>query len=163
VRRLLLALDREPEGRDTNLGEPLRRVAELARKRGLLVLISDLLAPVDELERDLRRLNAAGHDLVVFQVLDPNELAFDFPGAMLFQDVESRREIYLDPAALRSEYQGRLQRHGLGVETTCHKLGFAFHRVLTNQPLDLALHDFLRLRNRRGKRIRRRVQPTAPA
>ena len=76
-------------------------MAELARKRALIVLISDLLAPVDELERHLVRLTAAGHELVVFQVLDPNELAFDFQDAMLFQDVESRRDVYLDPAAAR--------------------------------------------------------------
>ena len=161
VRQLMLALEQEPEGRDTNLGEPLRRVAELARKRGLIVLISDLLAPMDELERNLARLGAAGHEVVVFQVLDPNEMAFDFPGAALFQDVESRREIYLDPEAVRSEYQRKLQEHGLAVEGICHKLGFGFHRLLTNQPLELALHDFLRSRSRRGKRIRRRTPATS--
>src|SRR5580658_7491738 len=82
VRQIMLALEKEPEGRETNLGEPLRRVAELARKRGLIVLISDLLAPIDELERHLARLTAAGHEMVIFQVLDPNELAFNFPSAM---------------------------------------------------------------------------------
>ena len=161
VRQLMLALEREPEGRETNLGEPLRRVAELARKRGLIVLISDLLAPIDELERNLARLGAAGHELVVFQVLDPNEIAFEFPAAALFQDVESRREIYLDPQVVRSEYQRKLQEHGLGVEAICHKLGFGFHRLITNQPLELALHDFLRVRHRRGKRIRRRTPSTS--
>src|SRR5450631_179539 len=138
LRQLMHALENESEGSATNLGEPLRRVAELARKRGLIVLISDLLAPIDELERNLGRLTAAGHDLVVFQVLDPNEIAFDFQSAMLFRDVESQKEIYLDPAVMRSEYQRRLQSHSEGVEGICRKLGFAFHRVVTNQPLDLA-------------------------
>jgi uncharacterized protein (DUF58 family) len=155
LRQLMLALEKESEGTATNLGEPLRRVAELARKRGLIVLISDLLAPVDELERSLGRLTAAGHELVVFQVLDPSEINFDFQRAMLFQDVESQKEIYLDPASVRSEYQRRFQSHSQGVEAICRKLGFAFHRVVINQPLDLALHDFLRSRSRRGKRIRR--------
>ena len=163
LRQLMLALENESDGKATNLGEPLRRVAELARKRGLIVLISDLLAPIDELERNLGRLTAAGHDLVVFQVLDPNEIAFDFQSAMLFRDVESQKEIYLDPAVMRSEYQRRLQSHSEGVEGICRKLGFAFHRVVTNQPLDLALHDFLRSRNRRGKRIRRRTQAMSPS
>jgi uncharacterized protein (DUF58 family) len=158
LRQLMLALEKEPEGQETNLGEPLRRVAELARKRGLIVLISDLLAPVDELERNLGRLTAAGHELVIFQVLDPNELAFNFDHAMLFQDVESQRDIYLDPEAVRTEYQRRLQSHSQAVESICRKLGFAFHRVVTNQPMDLALLDFLRSRNRRGKRINRRTQ-----
>jgi uncharacterized protein (DUF58 family) len=158
LRQLMLALEKESAGSETNLGEPLRRVAELARKRGLIVLISDLLAPVDELARDLGRLTAAGHEVVIFQVLDPNELAFNFDRAMLFRDVESEKDFYLDPEAMRSEYQRRLQTHTDGVETICRKLGFAFHRIVTHQPLELALFDFLKSRRSRGKVIRRRTQ-----
>jgi uncharacterized protein (DUF58 family) len=161
LRQLMLALERHPEGRATNLTEPLRRVAELARKRGLIVLISDLLAPVVELERHLARLAAAGHELVVFQVLDPNELAFNFENASLFRDVESEKDIYIDPAAVRASYQRRLREHTEGVEAICRKLGVAFHRVLTDRPLDVALLDFLRSRVRRGKLIRRRQQRTS--
>ena len=161
LRQLMHALENESEGSATNLGEPLRRVAELARKRGLIVLISDLLAPVDELERNLGRLTAAGHEVVIFQILDPNELAFDFNRAMLFQDVESEKDIYLDPETVRAEYQRKLHAHGLGVETICRKLGFAFHRAVTNEPMDVALFNFLQSRNRRGKLIRRRTQSTS--
>ena len=159
LRQLMLLLERESAVGETNLAEPLRRAAELARKRGMIVLISDLLAPVDELERDLGRLTAAGHDAVIFQVLDPNELAFNFDRAMLFQDIESGKDVYLDPEAARSEYQRRLQAHTRGVEDVCRKLGFTFFRVVTNQPLELALFDFLKSRQRRGKIIRRRNQP----
>jgi len=161
LRQLMHALEKESEGSATNLGEPLRRVAELARKRGLIVLISDLLAPVDEVERNLGRLTAAGHEVVIFQILDPNELAFDFNRAMLFQDVESQQDIYLDPETVRAEYQRKLHAHGLGIETICRKLGFAFHRVVTNEPMDVALFNFLQSRNRRGKLIRRRTQSTS--
>ena len=59
---------------------------------------------------------------------------------------------------MRLEYQRRLQAHTDGVEVICRKLGFAFHRVVTNQSLDIALFDFLRSRNRRGKRVNRRTQ-----
>jgi uncharacterized protein (DUF58 family) len=158
LRQLMLGLEREPAGRATNLTEPLRRVAELARKRGLIVLISDLLAPVGELEKHLARLTAAGHELVVFQVLDPNELAFNFKDATLFRDVESEKDIYIDPATIRESYQRRLREHGEGVEAICRKLGCPFHRIQTDRPLDLALLDFLRSRVRRGKLIRRRQQ-----
>jgi len=162
LRQLMLALEPAPAGNATNLTEPLRRVAELARKRGLIVLISDLLAPVEDLERHLGRLAAAGHEIVVFQVLDPNELAFEFPRAMLFQDLESERDIYLDPARARADYQQRLQSHSQAVEAVCRKLGLAFHRLTTDRPLDLALLDFLRSRRRRGKMIRRQHQSAAP-
>ena len=57
-------------GNATDLSAPLHRIVRTVKKRSLLVLISDLLAPVDELERHLSRLTAAGHEMVVFQVLD---------------------------------------------------------------------------------------------
>jgi len=158
LRQLMLALETQADSGETNLAEPLRRVADLARKRGLIVLISDMFAPVDDLERNLGRLAAAGHEAVIFQVLDPNELAFDFKDATLFQDIESGKDFYLDPAAIRPGYQSRLQAHSEGVESVCRKFGFAFHRVVTDQSLDIALYDFLRSRSRRGKRVNRRNQ-----
>ncbi len=163
LRQLMMMLEREPGGAETNLDEPLRRVAELARKRGLIVLISDLLAPIRELETNLGRLAAAGHELVLFQVLDPNELAFEFPRAMLFQDLESHQDFYLDPNLVRPEYQRRLEAHRRDVEGLCRNFGIAFHRVSTDQPLDLALLNFLRSRNRRGKLIHRRNRPAPGA
>lgn len=156
LRQLLLALEPGPEGRTTNLDEPLRRVADTVRKRGLIVLISDLLAPVDGLERSLGRLAAAGNETVIFQIIDPNEVAFDFTRPMLFEEMEAGRGIYLDPQTVRTEYQRRFTSHGLGVETVCRKLGIAFQRVLTSHPLELALLEFLRSRSRRGKRSYRR-------
>lgn len=161
LRQLMLALEKDFNGTETNLGEPLRRVADLARKRGMIVFISDLLAPLEELERNFARLAAAGHEVVVFQVLDPNELAFDFSNAVLFQDVETQRDLYIDPDAIRPEYQRRLQAHTEEIQGACRKLGFSFHRLVSNQPMELALFDFLKSRISRGKVVRRRAQSTA--
>lgn len=161
LRQLMLALERQSEGRATNLAEPLRRVAELARKRGLIVLLSDLLTPLAELERNLARLTAAGHEVVLLQTLDPNELAFEFERPMLFQDLESRQDVYVDPAALRPDYQRRLNEHCRDAEVICQKLGATFHRLVTSQPLELALIEFLRGRSHRNKLIRRRVPALA--
>lgn len=158
LRQLMLALEKRGGGRETNLHAPLQRVSELIRKRGLTVLISDLLAPIDELETSLGRLTAAGHEVILFQVLDPNELAFDFHDAMLFQDIESERDLYLDPEAVRADYQRKLAGHSQGVEQICRRLGISFHRVTTDKPLELSLSDFLRSRSSRGKTVRRRVQ-----
>jgi uncharacterized protein (DUF58 family) len=161
LRQLMLALEKRGTGHETNLNSPLRRVSELVRKRGLVVLISDLLAPVDQLETSLGRLTAAGHEVILFQVLDPNELAFDFHNAMLFQDVETGRDLYLDPEAVRPEYQRKLAEHSDGVEKICRRLGISFHRVTTDHPLELCLSDFLRSRRSRGKLVRRRGQQGA--
>jgi len=157
LRQLMLALEHPADGLKTSLNEPLRRVAELARNRGLIVLLSDLLTPLDELERNLARLTAAGHEVVLLQALDPNELAFDFQRPMLFEDLESRQDVYVDPEDLRAEYQHQLSDHCGRVEVICQKLGAAFHRLATDQPLEVALVEFLRGRSRRNKLVRRRV------
>jgi uncharacterized protein (DUF58 family) len=161
LRQLMLALDHSTDGRETDLTEPLRRVSELARKRGLIVLLSDLLTSLDELESNLARLTVAGHEVVVFQALDPNELAFKFERPMLFQDLENQQNVYADPAALRPEYQHRLASHCRRAEVICQKLGAAYHRVVTDQPLELALVDFLRGRSHRNKLVRRHVPALA--
>jgi uncharacterized protein (DUF58 family) len=71
LRHLMLALEKPAEGQATDLTAPLRRISELVRKRGMVVLISDLLAPVDKLEMTLGQLTAARHEVIVFQILDP--------------------------------------------------------------------------------------------
>lgn len=161
LRQLMLALEHAPEGRKTDLDAALRRVAELARKRGLIVLMSDLLTSLEDVERSLARLTVARHEVVLLQALDPNELAFDFERPLLFHDLESQRDVYVDPRALRSEYQRRLTSHCRRVEEICQKLGVSFHRLVTNQPLELALVNFLAWRSRRNKLIRRRTQAVA--
>ena len=144
LRRLMLAFEKPTAGSGTDLSEPLEQIAEQVRKRGLLILISDLLAPVDTLGTNLGYLRARGHDVVLFQILDPAERDFDFERPALFQDVESGREVYVDPNVGRTAYQRRLKEHIDGIRSTCDKLGITYHQFMTDLPLELALTEFLR-------------------
>lgn len=94
LRHLMLALEKPPGGAATELVAPLRRIAELMRKRGLVVLVSDLLAPIEGLETSLALLTATGHEVLLFQVLDPAEIHFDFKAAARFRDLETGRDIF---------------------------------------------------------------------
>jgi uncharacterized protein (DUF58 family) len=156
LRRLLLALDRPLGGKATDLAAPLRYVADLVAKRGLVVLISDLLAPPDPLERHLGYLRARGHEVVVFQVLDPAEIRFEFQEPALFRDLETGRELYVDPAVAGRQYAARLLEHREGIRAACDRQGIEFHGLTTDRPLDLALFDYLRERVVRGRRVRMR-------
>ncbi len=155
LRHLMLALEKASAGTSTDLIAPLTRAVELTRRRALMVLISDLLAPVERMESSLAALAACGHETVVFHVLDPAEMDFKFDKASLFLDVETGREIYLDPVAARKDYLRQFTAHNAGIESTCRKLGAAYHRLTTDRPLELALFDFMRGRMQRGKLIRR--------
>src|SRR3954471_3853275 len=139
LRHLMLALEKPAGGAATDLASPLKRIVEIVAKRALMILISDLLAPIETLEKSLLSLIACGHEVFLFHVLDPAELTFDFGKAALFHDLESARDLYIDPAAVRREYLKKLEAHNEKVKAICEKLGVAYRQFATNRPLELAL------------------------
>jgi len=161
LRQLMHALEKPAAGTRTNLGAPLRRISELVRKRGLVVLISDLLAPLDDLEANLSLLTARGHEVVVFQVFDPRELDFGFDAASQFIDLETGQDLYIDPRQARSEYRRRFDAHNAALDGICGRLGVSVARFTTDRALQSALHDFLRERRRLGRVVRRQSTPAA--
>jgi uncharacterized protein (DUF58 family) len=156
LRRLMLELEAPPTGRATDLGPPIQHLARMLTKRGLIVLISDLLASIDRLQLYLGYLCTSGHDVVVFNVLDPSELSFDLDAPALLADVETGRSMYVDPSAAATGYKRRLNKHLARLESTCRNLGIDYHLFATDLPFDLALMDFLQDRMNRTRRIRRK-------
>jgi len=154
LRQLMLALERPATGRATNLTAPLEHITSLVRKRGLVALVSDFLAPVDRFERNLIGLTAGGHEVNVFQVLDPVELNLGLELPSLFEDIESEQKIYIDPDAARAAYMEKLQAHNAALQATCRKLGVGYHSLSTAQPLEIALFSFLQERMKRGRQFR---------
>ncbi len=158
LRHLMLALEKPAAGVSTQFGPPLRRIVELINKRGMILLISDLLAPLEQLENNLAPLAASGHDVLLFHVLDPAELSFQFERALLFQDVESGRDLYIDPQAARKAYLQKMAEHNSRVVKTCQKLGISYHLITTDRPLELVLFNLLRQRMERGKPLKRHAR-----
>ena len=154
LRQLMFALEKPAGGRATDLASPLERITSLVRKRGLVALVSDFLAPLDRLERDLLALTACGHEVTVFQVLDPAELNLGLDQAALFEDAESGRTLYLDPATARAGYVKKLDAHCAALRASCRKLGIGYHLLAADQPLEIALFEFLQERMTRGRRFR---------
>lgn len=111
LHRLFVALERATAGTTTDLKAPLEQVAKTARKRGLVVLLSDLLAPAESLERELGYLRTQGHEVAVLRILDPAEIDFPFQDAAMFLDVETGRELYIDPDQARQQYQAKFTAH----------------------------------------------------
>jgi uncharacterized protein (DUF58 family) len=156
LRRLMAVLEREPTGRATDLAGPLDQVAATVRKRGLVIVISDLLAPADPLKTRLGYLRSRGHDVIVLRVLDPAEVQFTFATPAMFRDVESGQELYIDPSQARDDYLRRFAAHARELERSCVDLGIEFETITTDRPLELVLFDLLKARMRRGRRPGRR-------
>ncbi|HWL10365.1 MAG TPA: DUF58 domain-containing protein [Planctomicrobium sp.] len=146
LRRLLMSLEQAPQGESTGLVAALERVAERVRKRGLFILLSDFLAPLDQLESRLGYLRATGSEVVAFQVLDPAELDFPFTESALFVDAETGREIYVDPQSGRNQYQKKFQDHQSQLATCCDRIGVQLITLTTDTPMERALGEFLRTR-----------------
>ncbi|MBI3468903.1 MAG: DUF58 domain-containing protein [Planctomycetes bacterium] len=160
LHRLMLCLEKAVAGSSTNLTAPLEQVAATVRKRGMVVLISDLLAPTEALRTNLGYLRSQGHEVVLMRVLDPAETEFNFEQPAMFLDLESQRDLYVDPATVRSQYLRNFAEHAAQMERVCQELGIEYFQAVTTRPLELALFDFLRARlhaGRQGARTGRRT------
>lgn len=162
LRRLMGILQQEPRGRATNLAQPLEQIAQIVRKRGLVVLISDLLADVEPLRQKLGYLRTRGHDVVVLRVLDPAEQDFSFASPSMFVDIESGRRIYVDPESAKEAYLKRFQEHASQITRVCRDLEIDYMNCATDRPLELALFDLLRSRMQRGQRAARNQRKGGP-
>jgi uncharacterized protein (DUF58 family) len=104
LRSLMSLLERSEQGGSTNTVLALEQVASLVKKRGLVVIISDFLTPVEDLKRPLSYLRSRGHEVVALRILDPAEISFAFGEATLFRDLESRQPMYIEPQLSRAGY-----------------------------------------------------------
>lgn len=159
LHRLMVCLERAVAGASTDISAPLEQVAATVRKRGMIVLISDLLAPADALRSRLGFLRSQGHEVVLLRVLDPAEIDFGFDKAANFVDIETGRDLYIDPAAARAEYQMKFRQHADELEKMCREMGISFNVLSTDQPLEMALFDFLQSRMRAGRQVQRSGNP----
>jgi len=148
LRAFLLSLDRLRIGRETNVSKPLHQVAESLTKRGMVVLISDLLDDPGSVIRGLKHFQFRGTDVIVFQILDPDELTFPFARATRFEDLETGEEVMAVPVVVREHYLkaigdlvGRYKRE-LGA------CGIDYHLLSTAEPLEIALMSYLSTRGR---------------
>ncbi len=155
LRQIMLSLEKPAGGKATDLVAPLERITSLIRKRGMVALISDFLAPLDRLERNLIALTAGGHEVTIFQVLDPAEIDFGLQQPSVFEDVESARTIYIDPAAARAGYLKKFEAHTEALRAICQKLGIGYQQLSTARPLELSLFEFVQGRMRGGRQVRR--------
>jgi uncharacterized protein (DUF58 family) len=156
LHRILVALETALAGDATDLARPMEHLAELVSKRGLIVLISDLLTPIDQLKDSLAYLRSRGHEVVILRVLDPAERDFTFTDASMFMDLESGRRLYVDPQEVRANYLRRFAEHSQALEELCGGLGIDLCEFTTDHPLELALFDFVQARARRGRLVNRR-------
>jgi uncharacterized protein (DUF58 family) len=148
LKAVLVTLERLALGTRTDIAKPLSDLVQAIRKRGLVVLISDLLDDPDRIIEGLKHFRYRGTDVVVFQVLDPHELSFPFERAARFRDLESDHEVVALPAAVRETYKARLDAMVANFRKVLGQNGIDYTLLDTSQPLEVALLAYLQTRRR---------------
>jgi uncharacterized protein (DUF58 family) len=148
LRSLLVTLDRVQLGARTDVSKPLHVLADAVAKRGMVVLISDLLDDPERVVDGLRHFRFKGTDVVVFHVMDPDELTFPFERASRFRDMEGGDELMAVPSVVRASYLEELERVLEQYRRELGSVGVDYRLVNTSAPLDFALMSYLSNRSR---------------
>jgi len=148
LRMILIALDRLRLGKATDVSKPLHQLASSLTKRGIVVLISDLLDEPDSVIRGLKHFRFRGSDVIVFHVLDPDEIDFPFERATRFEDLESSEEIMAVPGLVREHYRREISRLIDRYRQELGAAGIDYQLLRTTDPLELALLSYLSTRGR---------------
>tara|TARA_A100001011_G_C14316697_1_gene848286 strand:+ start:1313 stop:2200 length:888 start_codon:yes stop_codon:yes gene_type:complete len=145
---LLSKLDKIKCGNDTQISNVLHKTAEMIKQKGLIILISDLIDNPENIVSGLKHFRYKGNEVIVFHIIDYQELNLDYNENIRFQDLETKEEIITQPWHINKDYKK-------STSSFCknYKEKFLINQIdyvplLTNQPLDLALSEFLIKRKR---------------
>lgn len=149
--RLLGALERSSASNGTRIGPGIDQLAASVSRRGIVVVVSDFYCEPEQLVRNLQPLTQHGHEVVLFHLLDPAELA---PASSLRElrspatmtDVESGEQIKVSAGFLQHDYPQKMQRHREALERSAQRANVSYMSADTSQPLDDLLHHYLVLR-----------------
>jgi len=148
LRAVLLALERLELGAGTNVAKPLHDLAAAVRKRGMVILISDLLDDPATVVEGLKHFRYRGTDVIVFQILDPYELKFPFEHAARFRDMETEEEVQAVPDSIREDYVDRMESLIALYRRELQLAGIDYCLLDTSKPLELGLMSYLVTRRR---------------
>jgi uncharacterized protein (DUF58 family) len=143
LQRLFDTLDGVTPGGETNIATVLEQIAATVTRRGVIVLVSDLLDEPESVLRALGYFRHRGHDVLVLHVMDPGELRFDFRGPTLFQDIESGERMLSDGGEVRGEYLAALRGFLVELQDGCRHRSIDYALMDTSQPFDRALTAYL--------------------
>lgn len=147
--RLLHAIDTAAIGTRTDYERPFVELRQFLRRRGITMVISDFLAPVETIIKAVEPLRVSGNELILFQVLDPGEIEPKLREPALLLDMETGETIEVTPEYARTEYKSKMAAHIQKLETEAQRNGMEYFGLRTDRPLDAGLREYLTIRQRR--------------
>jgi uncharacterized protein (DUF58 family) len=149
LKELFHLLDVTPAREKSDLGLVFNDLAERFKKRGIVVVFSDLFDDVARIMTGLKHFRHRRHEVIIFHILDPAELEFPFRDTTLFKGMEGMPDILTDPHALKRAYQSELQSFLRELEKGCRMVDIDYVPLRTDQSLDIPLTSYLASRSAR--------------
>ncbi len=143
LKQLLHVMEESVPERKTSTGPIFHDLAERLKKRGIVLILSDLFDDVASMMAGLKHFRHRRHEVILFHVLDPAELDFPFRQTTLFRGMEQLPDVLTDPRALRKAYLEEFQRFVYSVKRGCRAQRIDYVQMRTDQPLDVALSSYL--------------------
>lgn len=134
----------------TRIAENLHVVAERIKRRGLVILISDLLDEAEDVVHALRHFRHDGHEVIVFHVLDHSERTLDFEGDVIFDDLETREQVATQPWHIRKAYAQEVESFCDYYRRRCRESRVDYVLLDTKTPFDVALREYIAKRSKIG-------------
>jgi len=142
--QILHALENRGPAGETNVGKILEEIGGQIKRRGLVILVSDLLDEPEQILDGLRLFRFKGNDVIVFHLLDQAELDLPFDGNILFEDLEAvNLKVVADPRSIRNTYREVVQEFISDMRKQCHDNSIDYQLISTSTPLDKALASYL--------------------
>jgi len=147
--RLFAGLEHaEPRAR-TDFAKPLRHFQNFLHRRGIAIVISDLYEDPETIVRAIAPLRFRGNEVVLFHILDPQEIRPVMKGSAVLVDLETDRKIEVVPEYAKTTYRARIDAHIEQLRTRTRAAGMDYQLLVTSEPLDSALREYLTLRQER--------------
>lgn len=148
---ILGRLDALEPGGETDVGSVLRLISQRLKRRGVVLVISDGYGDPEDVTDGIRHLVVRGHDVVLFQLMDHDEVAFPFQALTSFRDLESGRQVMSDPLRQRQLYLSRFEGFCDAVQSGCLGAGSDYRFVDTVEPIEHVLRDYLLYRRKMAR------------
>ena len=148
--RLLGALEQAEARARTSFEEPLKRLQTLVRRRGIVVVLSDFYESPEVIVRAVEPLRFHGSEVVLFHILDPQEIRLELGASALFVDLETRARVEVSTEYAAGEYRERISRHIAALRESTRAAGMSYQLLTTDRPLDQALREYLTIRSARN-------------
>jgi len=149
LHRLLAGLEHaEPRAR-TDFAKPMRYFQEFLKRRGMVIIVSDFWESPETLIPSIEPLRYHGNEVILFHVLDPEDVRPKLTGPSILVDLETRTELEVTPDYTKKEYRDKIQAHLTNLRDRTQGAGMGYFLLMTDRPLDAALREYLSLRGAR--------------